>query len=538
MTARILASLRAGNAFLAAVLVVSIGLLATRLGMVPFWDGRIYADCLVDAAIRHLAVSTMRCGGHPSHAYILYAGAIQMLSPESFAPMLVANVVLYLLSCAAVYRLAQLAFPGEEHQSDRALITALVAVQPAVLASVVQPNIDLPLLPAFLWATVCIIRRRWLPLIALGIALAFTKETGVLLYVTLVGAYAIAMILPRPSSSRSPTLTMLRLAPLAIPLVLFAAYVIYRKSVPDQAALWNAGSRKVVVFQFLFPRIDQYFVNYLAMMFVLSFAWITAALLVADAVVAVVRSVRRVPPRPLPGAKRRVVRFLIVLGIAAMYALSRFSSWGNARYLLPVFAITPFMLYAALVRFGIARSLRRGALGLLAGLLLISAVRSIDPLSRAVYGTFAFGDRDMLRMTGVSHECCGAGRDQLVYNLQFTLLGELTSDATQTLMSDSSVVFIPALTRWETVGPVDARTRRRTLRREHVITPRVFTPDTLRLLASPPADAMFIALPNGDSEAGLRTLGEWYEIGPAHRLRRGGYWLDAYKLTSRDGRGS
>jgi hypothetical protein len=358
------------------------------------------------------------------------------------------------------------------------------------------------------------------------------------LYVTLVAAYSVAMILPRPSSSRSPTLTMLRLAPLAIPLVLFAAYVMYRKSVPEQAALWNAGSRKVVVFQFLFPRIDQYFVNYLAMMFVLSFAWITAAVLVAHAVVAVVRTVRRAAARPLPGAKRRVVRFLIVLGIAAMYALSRFSSWGNARYLLPVFAITPLMLYTALLRFGIPRSLRRGALGLLAGLLLISAVRSIDPLSRAVYGTFAVGDRDMLRMTGVSHECCGAGRDQLVYNLQFTLLGELTSDATQALLNDSSVVFLPSLTRWETVGPVDASTRRRTLRRDHVITPPVFTPDTLRFLASPPANAMFIALPNGDPRAGLRALSEWYEIGPVHRLRRGSYWLDAYKLTLRDNRGS
>jgi hypothetical protein len=538
MTARILASKRAGNVFLAAALVLSIGLLATRVGMVPFWDGRIYADCLVDAALRHLALSTMRCGGHPSHAYILYGGAIQMLSPESFAPMLFANVVLYLASCAGVYRLAQLAFPGDEHVPDRALITALVAVQPAILASVVQPNIDLPLLPAFLWATVCIIRRRWFPLIVLGAVLAFTKETGVLLYVTLVAAYSVAMILPRPSSSRSPTLTMLRLAPLAIPLVLFAAYVMYRKSVPEQAALWNAGSRKVVVFQFLFPRIDQYFVNYLAMMFVLSFAWITAAVLVAHAVVAVVRTVRRAAARPLPGAKRRVVRFLIVLGIAAMYALSRFSSWGNARYLLPVFAITPLMLYTALLRFGIPRSLRRGALALLAGLLLISAVRSIDPLSRAVYGTFAVGDRDMLRMTGVSHECCGAGRDQLVYNLQFTLLGELTSDATQALLNDSSVVFLPSLTRWETVGPVDASTRRRTLRRDHVITPPVFTPDTLRFLASPPANAMFIALPNGDPRAGLRALSEWYEIGPVHRLRRGSYWLDAYKLTLRDNRGS
>jgi hypothetical protein len=539
VTVRPLASLpRAGQAFLGAVLIATLAVVASRASTVPTWDGRIYADCIIDAALRHLASSTMRCGGHPSHAFTLYMGLFQMLSPESFLPMLVASVVLYLLSCAAVYRLAEIAFFGPEHSTERALITAVVAAQPALLASVVQPNVDLPLLPAFLWGTVFIIRRRWLPLIAVGCALVFTKETGVLLYVILVAAYAIAMTLPRPSSPRSPTRTVLRLAPLAIPVVLFVAYVAYRKSVTNQAALWNAGSRKVLVFQFLFPRIDQYFVNYLAMMLVLSFAWITTTVLVADGAVGVVRAIRSRPRRALPGSKRRVVRFLVVLGLATMYALTRFSSWGNARYLLPVFALTPLMLYAALVRFGTSPKVRRSVLALLAMLLLISVVRSVDPLSRATYGTFTVGDRDLLRMTGVSGECCGAGRDQLVYNLQFTALGDLASEATAALMNDSTVVFLPALTRWFFIGPLDSATHRRTLSRERTITPLVFEPDTLKLLATPPANAIFIALPNGDPAAAMRTLRGWYEIGARRRLRRGGYWMDAYPLTLRDGRGS
>jgi hypothetical protein len=299
----------------------------------------------------------------------------------------------------------------------------------------------------------------------------------------------------------------------------------------------------VVAFQFLFPRIDQYFVNYLAMMLALSFAWITTVVLVADGVVAIARAARRSPARPMAGTKRRVVRLVTVLGLATMYALSRFSSWGNPRYLLPVMALTPLMLYAGFVRFGLPAKPRRWALVVLSILLLVSTVSSIDPVSRAMYGTFAIGDRDLFRMTGVSGECCGAGRDQLAYNLQFTKLGDLASDATAALATDSTVVFLPRLTRWYMMGTTDTAkldptTRMRTLRREDVVALHVFDPDTLRFLNTPPPDAILIGLPNGDPESALRMLAGWYEIGPPRRIRRDAYWLNAYRLTVRDGRGT
>ena len=525
---------RAGQAFLAAVLVVTLSLLASRASTVPVWDGRIYADCIVDAALRHLEASTLRCGGHRSVAYMLYAGVIQMLAPESFVPILLGNVVLYLVACAGFYRIAQLAFPLEQHAVERALLTSVFAAQPAILASVVQPNIDLPMLPAFLWCAVFLIRRRWLPLVVVGTALVATKETGVILYLTLLGAYALAMILPGPSSLRSPIRTMLPMVPLLAPLVIFGSYVVLHQATTKQTGVWSDGNNKVVMFQFLIPRLHPYFLNYLALMFVLGFAWIATSFLIADAVVAIVRKVRRAPARPLPGAKRLIVRFVIVLGIATIYGLTRFASWGNTRYLLPVFALIPLMMYAAFVRFGLSATARRTTLGLVTVLSLISVVGSVDPVSRALYGTFAIGDRNVFRMTQVSGECCGSGRDQLAYNLQFTALGDLTSDATAKLVGDSTVVFVPSDMLWQMIGPLDQTTRRRTLRRKGVIALRQIDPDTLRLGAKPPADAIFIGLPNGDVTGAMRALSDWYEIGPPQRVRRGGYWMNAYRLRLRD----
>jgi hypothetical protein len=519
------------------MLLATLGLLASRADFVPIWDGRIYADCIVEAGRQHLALPTLRCVEHISHAYMLYAGAIQMLSPGSYPLILLANAVLYLIACAGFHRLTQLAFPSPEHSFERSLLTAAFAAQPAILASVVQPNIDLPMLPSLLWGTVFIIRRRWVPLILVGIALIATKESGVLLYVTLVFSYAIAMVLPSPSSSRSPIRALLHLTPLAIPAALFVAYIAYRAIVPHETVIWAAGTtEKSIIYQFLVPRIDRYFVNYCVMMLVLSFAWVTASVAGADVVVGIRRKWRKLPARPLPGAKRRIVRFLIVLWVVTMYALTRFSSWGNSRYLLPVFALTPLVLYAGLLRFRLAVLPRRAVLASLAVLLLVSTVRTVDPVSRALYGTWAFGDHTLLRMTRVTHECCGAGRDQLVYNLQYTLLGDLTSDATAALAGDSTVVFVPHRMIWETLGPLDRATHRRTLRRENTVTPPLFEPDTLPTLAAPPVNAIYIGLPNGDPAGGLRMLGDWYEIGPPRRMQRGGYWLNAYKLTLRDGR--
>ncbi len=519
------------------MLTVTLALLASRASYIPTWDGRIYAECIVDAGERHLALPTLRCVDHISHAYMLFAGALQMLSPGSFRLMLLANVILYLVACAGFYRLMELAFPTDDHSTERALLTAVFAAQPAILASVVQPNIDLPMLPSFLWGTVFIIRRRWVPLILVGLALVATKESGVLLYATLVFAFAIAMVFPHPSSPRSPIRALLRLTPAAVPIVAFVAYIAYRASLPHQTVIWSGGTtEEPILRQFLVPRVDRYFINYCVMMFVLSFAWITTAVVGIDLFVGVVRKLRKEPARPVAGGKRRIVRFLVVLWIVTMIALTRFTTWGNTRYFLPVFALTPFALYASLIRLRLAPILRRSTVAVVAILMLLSTVRTADPVSRAVYGTWKFGDHGLLRMTRVTHECCDSGRDQLVYNLQYTFLGDLTSDAVAEFAVDSTVVFFPRRMHWEMLGPLDRASRRRTMRRQDVFDPRAYQPDTLAALETTPGNAIYVGLPNGDPAAGLRTLAQWYEIGLPHRMQRSGYWLNAYRLTLRDGR--
>jgi hypothetical protein len=518
----------------AVVLLTATLLLVSRRDYVPMWDGWIYAQCMADVGRLRFALASLRCADHISYSSMAFYGALQLLSPGSYALILLAGALLWALAFGAVLRITELAFPGRAHDADRLLVTALATLNPAVLAAVVQPNIDLAMLPAFLWGVAFVARRQWTPLVLVGTALVLAKETGVVLYSVLVFSFAVAVVMPGPTSTRSPIRTLRKLVPLLLPVAVFAAVLVDRVLTPHTSVFTAAGTTDMpILYQFLVPRIDPYFRSYVAIIFVLSFAWIPALILAADLIVGVVRKARHEPPRPLPGAKRRLVRFLMVLGIVTMYALTRYSSYANTRYLLPVFALLPLMMYAGIVRFALTAPARRTVLGTLAVLLLVSAVRTIDPVSRWLWGTFRFGDRSMLRMTSITRECCGAGQDQLAYSLQFTALSALLGDITSAEVHDSIAIVVPARLTWQTVNALDSASRRPTLEVEHAFTPAVLGADTLNMVAALPEQALYVAMPNGDVDRALSLVRASYDVGPPMVARRGSYSVAFYPLVRR-----
>ncbi len=148
------------------------------------------------------------------------------------------------------------------------------------------------------------------------------------------------------------------------------------------------------------------------------------------------------------------------VAFVSAFALTRFASYANSRYLLPVIALSLVPLFAALqaLRLGAPVATRHtdGA---------VPPARRIEPendrshLASRTYGTFAFGDHEMLRMTSITHECCGSGRDQLVYSPEFTNLERLMSDALESIVpgdstSDRAAGF-DELVRDQPVGSID-----------------------------------------------------------------------------------
>ena len=115
---------------------------------------------------------------------------------------------------------------------------------------------------------------------------------------------------------------------------------------------------------------------------------------------------------------------------------------------------TPLLLgvwYVAVVRLHLRPGVRRAVLGTYAALLAVSAMRTVDPVSRWLWGTFRFGSHQMLDMTSLTGECCGTGRDQLAYSLEFTRFHDLTDSVVTALVRDTAtVIAVPSRMRYHT----------------------------------------------------------------------------------------
>ena len=281
---------------------------------------------------------------------------------------------------------------------------------------------------------------------------------------------------------------------------------------------------------------DPIFVSYAAGLFVLGFMWVVSATIGTDLLVAGVRTARRLPDRPVPGAHLRSVAFLGVVTAVLTYALTSFRTWSNLRYFALLYPLFVMLAFSAMLRLGMGARARTLALGLCIGLFAWASFRSADPLSRLVYGTFSIGDRSMYRMASITGEFHGPGRDQLVYNLEFVGYHDVQNAVFRRVRPGDSTTFAASRSvRWNIWSQLNARTLRRTLERRDVIVPRYA--DEVDLAANPgrPAEVWFFEFTNhADDDRALESLGAFYDDREIVRVHAGGHVLRAHHLVRRE----
>ena len=587
---------------LVASAVFAGALLWSRVDYVPMWDGRIYADCINDAASRPVRLESYRCANHVSHAYVAILALAQKAAPYSPVPVLLANAVLFALAAAAFWRLLGRLLPDASHTTARALTTAAVLVHPVMLAALVQPGLDFGVLVFSLWLIAAAVEGRPWGIAVAGSLLAFSKEPGLLVYVVVAAFYAwrvtvpevarwplaragllaaasvlvaynlepehpaivpaavaaglAALMLARPRGASRVEIAVVtrelrRLWPLVIPVGLFAAYAAYRVLSPLLArpaaaagrpgganVVWGTDSGRVLADMFLRLDGDPFERSALALIFVVGFLWIPTVIVAVDALLGAVRLGRRQAARVMPGASPDVVAFVLATTAALTWLLTRYETFSNARYYLPLYPLLLVAACCALVRLGAPRWLREVVLAAMALLLAASATRTIDPVSRRLWGTFRFGDHELLHVTSITGECCGYGRDQLAYNLQFTGVAEVQDALYRRIRpSDSTVFVMHDRANLYTVGPLDPRTHRRTLRRVGVVEPSVAL---ATLISKGPVrisngwTAWYVAFPNMDNGAPLEAIRRRFDVGaPVWGTTRTGYAMAAYPLRER-----
>jgi hypothetical protein len=276
-------------------------------------------------------------------------------------------------------------------------------------------------------------------------------------------------------------------------------------------------------------------VNYAVLILVLNFAWIATAAIGLDAFVGLVRAGHREPRRLVPGADPDTLGFLVLLTAATGYALTRFTTFGHTRYFLVVSALLLFPFLAALLRLGISATTRRIVLGVVPVALLASTVRTVDPVSRRLYGTFMFGSHDMLRMTRVTGECCAFGQDQLAYSLEFTALQPLTDIAVAAVEANPSrsIVIVPDSTSWIFLDPLAAGRRRFSNWRSQRARPTLLEHREVVRGSHRPDSAFYLALPYGDNARAMREMAPLYDFRDERHFERDGYAISLYRIVAR-----
>lgn len=514
-------------AFVVTVLVFIV-ILLPELRYVPIWDGRVYANCAIGAAsngFAGLSMESLRCGGHPTQGYIGILAVSQVFRFGDIALLHMTNIALGVVALACIRVVLARLFPDPAHARQLDIVTALCAVHPVMLSTLVQPNVDFGVYVFFFATLAALLSGRFAWAAAAGVLLCFSKETGVLAYGVTIGLYAVFLALEGRATPMERVRRVLPMWVTALPLVLFGVHVLWWNATHAQSAVWKHTWQQGTLDGFrFFDLSDPTFVSYAAGIFVVGFMWVVTALIAADLLRGGVRMARGLPNRVVAGADTARLAYVSTLTVVLTYLLTSFRTWTNLRYFALLYPLLVILGFAAIQRLGITRRVATGVLCVIGVLFAVSIHRSIDPISRAVYGTFSTGERDMYRMASITREYAGPGRDELVYNLQFTGYHHVQNALFHALQPTDSTAFATArVARWNIWSQLDEVSRDRTLREEGVIVPRYW--DDVDLLASPqrPRDVWYLDFtyrPDHDnSMASLKSL--YREIGVTRATARG-----------------
>jgi hypothetical protein len=448
-----------------APLLVPILLLLPELGYVPIFDGREYANCIVGMA-RQPSLDGLACAGHPTHAYVLWASLVQKLAPTSSWPLVVSHVALTVVALAAIGRLLRRLWPDDDAWGERAAALFAVASNPTVLACTLQPNADLGVLAGIALTLDALVARNVAYAIGAGLFAVFSKEMGLLLYTAAVAMYAFAFVARGEAPLRERQRALAMQWPLLVPIAVALARLAWRALATTGPAIvappTHVTDTQGILGAFLsFELLDKMFLSYSAGIFVMQFQW----LVTAPIAVWLARGVHRwLFDEPAPRTtERRDALFAVGFFFVAWFFVTRYRTYSSPRYW--VATLPPMVLAAAtsLRALGVAVERRRAYLALVGVLSFGSAFATFDPVSRALYGTFRFGEHTMLKAASIGdlpHERLSGGRDALPYNLQFANVHYLQNEIFALAGERGTALLVDSQSEWHLWDNVDPRGRR------------------------------------------------------------------------------
>jgi hypothetical protein len=421
------------------LLIIFIGIPISYYSYVPIWDGWEFSWCYINAA----QTGILWCYDHSAFVHTFLFSLLQRIDLGSFKSIYAANTLLGILGLIGMRSLLPYLFGDRLSRTNLTLITFCFGLNPVFLAHVIQPSLDFtsPIYQVML--LLFLFKKKPTYAATVGILMVFTKESGFMLYGVSVFLYIPLRIITDPLLLKDKRKFIGMICVLMFPILLFILYMI---KVPrtQLGTSWFDGIKKM----FRFYLLSKVIMAQLLSLFAINFSWLMTPLVISNIFIQSIKlfgSLRhRYNMRSAFKSPYEQLYFYL-LTIMILYFLTRIPFVNNPRYMLPALPLL-IVLFAE----SASNVLRKQWLitivsTVLLALLCLSSFRTIDPISKRIMGTFKFGKHEMLQMARFDAPRYGYGRDQLVYNFQFTQFHYVTEKIFNTVGWDKAYVTAPGV---------------------------------------------------------------------------------------------
>ena len=484
------------------------------LDSVPIWDSRVYFDELIEAVRHPFVLHNYALALHSTYVFTLLLSLPQHLDPESSTLINATMIALGVIAIIFFYRVLDRVVPDQQHGIERVLATSIFALHPIVLATNINYCPDFGILLFFLVCLDCLLRERfWLATFA-GIGMVFSKEMGFVIYVITLALYYLFFVHFSSSGRRNRFGFVVQRFYLGAPVLAFLAYIFANPDdVKKTTTFFFRPFGGLTNLLFSLDLTDRHFIASLAGIFVINFGWVLVVLGFAPLAAFVAKGRASPIEETSPPIRHRDHLFFLALLFILFVALTRFKSFLNLRYYLPLYPLLILVASLSVMKLSVRRAVfwRRLLLATSLALMAMSSFRTVDPIAKAIFGTFSFGKHPLLSMTSITRENSGHGRDQLVYNTEFTRFETLQDRVYEVLRPDAdTVILFHPDAYWFFTGALDRTTFHRTTRSTSSFTPLFATVADIAMTATRPPEVFYIVLPNLDSRRDLALLNHLY----------------------------
>ncbi len=399
-------------------------LLLTSVSSVINFDGNSFVDFI------KMYIFNFNFLGHPSMLYFSYLSLGQYFDYGNVFIMNLQNVILSMIGIYAFYCVCSNLFSNNKYEN--LLLTVLFAFNPLFYATSISLNTDMPILVFEILVILSLIKQNKIAFLLWSFAIIFSKETGILIYVSIVSSFVLLFEFKRLGFSKR---ILKNFIIYLVPLFIFLFYFnLSGGNMHSYESVQNTGNSLKLVWDdngfFTFGLNSKNFFVRFFQLAIMNFGWISTLIIFIAYVKSLVFDTSIF--RKYSSKARDAIRSVLYSSFPFVILTFLFITMEFSRYIVPVVFYFCLLMYVHLRYLVSNKWLRTTILIVLCALNAVQTFKSIDPSHGIFYGINKIGNIESSPVFGY--------RDGLVYNSQFVFVDRL-SYAIESIIKDEKVII-------------------------------------------------------------------------------------------------